>query len=75
MARGEKCFDVVGCRYVNIKSYDRYRNLVLKSREYKDARIEAAEEKRKIEKESESKEDENKKEDGNFRGRDWKKER
>ena len=75
MARGEKCFDVVGCRYVNIKSYDRYRNLVLKSREYKDTRIEAAEEKRKIEKESESKEDENKKEDGNFRGRDWKKER
>lgn len=52
-----------------------YRNLVLKSREYKDTRIEAAEEKRKIEKESESKEDENKKEDGNFRGRDWKKER
>lgn len=45
MARGEKCFDVVGCRYVGIKSYERYRNLVLKSREYKDARIEAAEKK------------------------------
>ena len=78
MARGEKCFDVVGCRYVNIKSYDRYRNLVLKSREYKDARIEAAvqaEEKRKAEKEPESEEDESKEEDGSFRGRDWKKER
>lgn len=38
MARGEACFDVVGCRYVNIKSYDRYRSLILKSREYKDNR-------------------------------------
>lgn len=38
MARGEKCFDVVSCRYVGIKSYERYRNLVLKSREYKDKR-------------------------------------
>lgn len=47
MARGEKCFDVVGCRYVGIKSYERYRNLVLKSREYKDARIEAAEKRKK----------------------------
>lgn len=37
-ARGEKCFDVVNCRYINIKSYDRYRNVVMKSREYKDAR-------------------------------------
>ena len=42
MARDEMCFDVVSCRYVNIKSYNRYRNLVLKSREYKDARIESA---------------------------------
>ena len=42
MARGEMCFDVVNCRYVNIKSYDRYRKIVMKSREYKDARIEAA---------------------------------
>ena len=41
MARGEMCFDVVNCRYVNIKSYDRYRKIVMKSREYKDARIEA----------------------------------
>ena len=42
MARGEMCFDVVNCRYVNIKSYDRYRKIVMKSREYKAARIEAA---------------------------------
>lgn len=46
MARDEMCFDVVSCRYVNIKSYNRYRNLVLKSREYKDARIESAIKKR-----------------------------
>lgn len=38
LARGEKCFDTVECRYVNIKSYDRYRNVILKSREYKDNR-------------------------------------
>lgn len=38
LARGEKCFDVVNCRYVNIKSYDRYRKVVMKSREYKDSR-------------------------------------
>ena len=42
MARGEMCFDVVNCRYVSIKSYDRYRKIVMKSREYKDERIEAA---------------------------------
>ena len=50
MARGEMCFDVVNCRYVNIKSYDRYRKIVMKSREYKDARIEAAEKRAKKEK-------------------------
>lgn len=32
----------MNCRYVNIKSYDRYRKIVMKSREYNDARIEAA---------------------------------
>lgn len=38
LVRGEKCFDVVDCRYVNIKSYERYRNLILKSRECKNNR-------------------------------------
>lgn len=38
LARGEQCFDTVECRYVNIKSYTRYRNIILKSREYKDNR-------------------------------------
>lgn len=42
MARDEMCFDVVNCRYVNIKSYNRYRSVIMRSREYKDARIEAA---------------------------------
>lgn len=40
MARGEKCFDVVDCKYINIKSYDRYRNVILRSRDYKDKRDE-----------------------------------
>lgn len=38
MARGEHCFDVVNCKYVNIKSYDRYRSIVMRSRQYKDKR-------------------------------------
>ena len=38
MAHGEKCYDTVNCRYVNIKTYDRYRNIVLKSRDFKDTR-------------------------------------
>ena len=38
MARGEKCFNTVNCEYINIKSYERYRNIILKSREYKDKR-------------------------------------
>lgn len=38
MARGEKCYDTVNCRYVNVKTYERYRNIVLKSRNFKDER-------------------------------------
>lgn len=38
MARGEKCFDVYNGKYVSIKSYERYRNFVLKTREIKDKR-------------------------------------
>lgn len=36
LARGEKCFDVINCRYISIKSYEKYRNVILKSREQKD---------------------------------------
>ena len=38
MARGEQCFDVYNGRYASIKSYEKYRNLVLKSKEWKNAR-------------------------------------
>jgi energy-coupling factor transporter ATP-binding protein EcfA2 len=40
LARGEQCFDVINGKYVQVKSYDRYRNLILKSREIKDERYE-----------------------------------
>lgn len=78
MARGEKCFDVVGCRYVGVKSYERYRNLVLKSREYKDARIEAAEKRAKKEKEEKDAEKDDEENAGSPRDsldKTWKKER
>ena len=35
MASGEKCFDVQRCQYVNIKTYNAYKKLVLKSKERK----------------------------------------
>lgn len=38
MVRSENCFDVINGRYVSIKSYDKYRSVVLKSREKKNAR-------------------------------------
>ena len=38
MARGENCFDVVNGRYVSIKSYEKYRSVVLKSRDKKNKR-------------------------------------
>ena len=37
-ARGENCFDVVNGRYVPIKSYEKYRSVVLKSRDKKNKR-------------------------------------
>ena len=38
MARGEQCFDVINGKYVSIKSYEKYRSVILKSRGKKDAR-------------------------------------
>lgn len=40
LARGEKCFDVIRGKYVSVKSYEKYRNIILKSRESKDKRYE-----------------------------------
>lgn len=37
MCVGEKCFDVQKMRYVSIKSYDKFRKVILESREYKDS--------------------------------------
>lgn len=41
MANGEQCFNVTTGKYVPIKSYDKYRSVVLKSREVKDTRNES----------------------------------
>ena len=38
MCRGEKCFDTWLCKYIDINSYDEYRDFVIKSRERKDKR-------------------------------------
>lgn len=38
MARGENCFDVVNGRYIPIKSYEKYRSVVLRSRDKKNKR-------------------------------------
>lgn len=38
MARGEQCFDVINGKYVTIKSYEKYRSVILKSRDKKDTR-------------------------------------
>ena len=38
LCRGEKCFDTYLCKYIDIKSYDDYREFILKSRERKDKR-------------------------------------
>lgn len=40
MARGEKCFDVYNGKYVKLKDYEEYRNLVLQSKEWKYQRSE-----------------------------------
>ena len=38
MASGEQCFDVYNGKYVKFKDYEDYRNLVMETREIKDAR-------------------------------------
>lgn len=75
MARGEKCFDTVNCRYVNIKSYERYRSLVLKSREYKDERIKKAVKRAESQKEKAAEKDSDNVKESSFQAREWKKER
>ena len=40
MARGEKCLDIQNGRYAKINSYEAYRQLILKTRKYKDKRYE-----------------------------------
>lgn len=40
MVRGEQCFDVYNGKYVKIKDYEEYRNLVLQSKEWKNQRSE-----------------------------------
>ena len=38
LARGEKCFDVQNCEYVDIPDYETYRKLIINSRKYKNKR-------------------------------------
>ena len=38
MARGEQCFDVYNGKYVTFKNYEEYRELILKSKEWKKSR-------------------------------------
>lgn len=40
MANGEECYDVNHNRYIRFKSYTTYRNFVLRSRKFKDKRVE-----------------------------------
>lgn len=42
MARGEQCFDIYNGKYIQLKDYEEYRNLILASREWKEQRIEKA---------------------------------
>ncbi len=46
ICRGEKCFDTYLCKYIDINSYEEYRDFVIKSRERKDKREEAWSKKR-----------------------------
>lgn len=46
MANGEKCFDVQRCQYVNIKTYNAFKKLVLKTKERKKAIYEESKNKR-----------------------------
>ena len=38
VARGERCYDVSKCEYIDVKSYEEYRDLIIKSREIKTKR-------------------------------------
>jgi len=46
MARGEACFDVYNGKYIDLPDYETYRSFVLKSKEWKNKRINAAQNKR-----------------------------
>lgn len=39
MARGEQCFDVYNGKYISYNDYEEYRNMIIKSRDWKDNRI------------------------------------
>ena len=39
MARGEQCFDVYNGKYITFKDYEEYRNMILKSKKWKEDRI------------------------------------
>lgn len=45
LARGEMCFDVANCKYVPIKSYEKYRSVIMRSRKIKDERYERRDDK------------------------------
>lgn len=48
VARGERCYDVSNCKYINIKSYEEYRNIILESAKIKQERYEKITELEKI---------------------------
>ena len=60
---------------MNIKSYERYRSLVLKSREYKDERIKKAVKRAESQKEKAAERDSDNVKESSFQAREWKKER
>jgi len=39
MARDEQCFDVYNGKYITFKNYEEYRNMILKSRQWKEERV------------------------------------
>lgn len=39
MCAGEKCYDVQSCKYVDIRSYEEYKKLILETRKWKDKSI------------------------------------
>ena len=38
MANGERCFDVYNGKYITFKDYEEYRNMILKSKKWKEER-------------------------------------